>query len=350
MAPGGERLFDIGEIALPAIRKDRDDGLSRILRPGREPQRDIERSARGHAGKDALLPCDRARSIQGGLGGDGKRLVHQAGMEIRGQAGAIDIGDLVHAFDARSIRALGRRQRLVGGLGNHDAQPWVLLLQIACRARDRSARPDGADEDIDIAAGILPDLGARRRVMRLRVRRIGALVCEIGIGIFADDALQDRIDGVLHEEFLVVDQHDLGPVELQQVDLVLADRAAQIELGSIAARCGDRGQPDARIPAGDVDKFVAGLELPRPLRGRDDAERRPVLYAAGRIEELDLGEDTHVEVPVADDVPQLDQRRPADQRRQTLMNVRRGAPLDYRGTGARNGHGALIGNLRDCQS
>src|SRR6185312_17509682 len=65
-----------------------------------------------------------------------------------------------------------RARRIAGD----DANGGVLLLEIAPRAGDGAARPRRRDEMRDAPRGLLPQLGTRRLVMRLRVGVVVKLV------------------------------------------------------------------------------------------------------------------------------------------------------------------------------
>ena len=51
----------------------------------------------------------------------------------------------------------------------------ILFLQVCSHAGDGPSRADSGDEDVDLAARILPDLRSGRRLVRSRIRRIREL-------------------------------------------------------------------------------------------------------------------------------------------------------------------------------
>src|SRR5437660_10187272 len=83
------------------------------------------------------------------------------------------------------------------GAGVDDAR--VLFLQVAAGAGQRAAGADRADEAVDLAAGLLPDLRAGRVVMRLAVVEIVALDGEqdavrLGLAKLRCQASPDTLD------------------------------------------------------------------------------------------------------------------------------------------------------------
>src|SRR5437762_12930612 len=60
------------------------------------------------------------------------------------------------------------------GAGDDDAR--VLFLQIAAGAGERAAGADRADEAVNLAAGLLPDLRSSGLIMRLGVVEIVPLI------------------------------------------------------------------------------------------------------------------------------------------------------------------------------
>src|SRR5205823_7429387 len=81
-----------------------------------------------------------------------------------------DIGiDLVFVEDAGLFVLLEDRSV---GINSPDLYLWIFLFEISADAGGRSASPDADDEVSDPAVGLLPDLGTRLLVVRLRVREV----------------------------------------------------------------------------------------------------------------------------------------------------------------------------------
>ena len=64
------------------------------------------------------------------------------------------------------------------GIGDADHDVVLLFPQVGCDAGNGSARPDGADEAVNSAVSLLPDLGAGGEVVGLPVVQVVPLVCK----------------------------------------------------------------------------------------------------------------------------------------------------------------------------
>ena len=194
------------------------------------------------------------------------------------------------------MRVLGGVDRALR-VGADDQELRVPLLQVAPRARDRAARADGDHDRVELAAGLLPDLRARRLVVRLRVRHVRVLV---GL-VAARDLLGEPVgDGVVALRRVVLDggrgDHDLGAVRAQHRDLLLAHLVGHDEDAAVALeRRGDR-EADAGVAGGRLDDRAARLELPVALGRLDHRHPDPVLDRAAGVEVLELCEQRRLHV------------------------------------------------------
>ena len=150
------------------------------------------------------------------------------------------------------------------------------------------------------------------------ISRIAALVGVIRIRVLTPYPFDDPMDGARLQKDRVVDQHDLGAVLLEQPDLVLADRIAQVEFRAITPRRGDSGEADAGIAAGQVDDQLPRLEQTPFLGVADDAPGCAVLDAAGRVQILDLREQLRLEVLPVCEALKRQQGRVADERSEVV--------------------------------
>ena len=193
-------------------------------------------------------------------------------------------------------------------VGADDQEVRVLLLQVAARAGDRAARADGDHDRVELAAGLLPDLGARRLVVRLRIGHVRVLV---GL-VAARNLLGEPVGhGVVALGRVVLDRgrrdHDLGAVGAQHRDLLLAHLVRHDEDAAVAAGgCGNR-QPDAGVAGGRLDDRPTRLELPLALGGLDHRHPDPVLVRAAGVQVLELREQRRLHV-AADPVESHDGR------------------------------------------
>ena len=193
-----------------------------------------------------------------------------------------------------SASSLGGVDRALG-IDADDLHLGLLLVEPAADARDRPAGADGDDDRVELAAGLLPDLGRGDVVVRLRVRHVRVLV---GLEAAGDLLGEPRRDRVVRLRRVVVDRrrrdHDLGAVRAEHRDLLLAHLVGHDEDAAVAlARRGD-GEPDAGVARGRLDDRAARLELPLALGLLDHREADPVLHRAARVQVLELGEDAGV--------------------------------------------------------
>ena len=201
------------------------------------------------------------------------------------------------------------------GIDADDLHLGLLLVEPAADARDRPAGADGDDDRVELAAGLLPDLGRGDVVVRLRVRHVRVLV---GLEAAGDLLGEPRRDRVVRLRRVVVDRrrrdHDLGAVRAEHRDLLLAHLVGHDEDAAVAlARRGD-GQPDAGVARGRLDDRAARLELPLALGLLDHREADPVLDRAARVQVLELGEDAGV-ARRREPVEPYDRREPTSSRR-----------------------------------
>ena len=187
----------------------------------------------------------------------------------------------------------------------------VLLLQVAAHAGDRSARSRRGDEVRDLPFRLLPQLGARRRVVRVRVRLIVELVRENRVRRLLRDALRHhhvvvrmiRRDGGRRDDHFRTER-------LEQSHLFLRHLVGHREDALVALeRRGDR-EPDTGVAARPFHDRSAGLELSFALRLLDDRHADAVLHRAAGIEELRLA--VHRRANAARDAVEANERRPAD--------------------------------------
>src|SRR5262249_33651226 len=85
------------------------------------------------------------------------------------------LADSLDEVRVHVLLVLGREDRAFG-VGADDQDVRLVLLEVAADAGDRAARPDGDDDRVDLATRLLPDLGARALVVRLRIRHVRVLI------------------------------------------------------------------------------------------------------------------------------------------------------------------------------
>ncbi len=105
--------------------------------------------------------------------------------------------------------------------------------------------------------------------------------------------------------------HHLGAVGPQQGHLLGGDLVRHGENAAVAAASGHDGQSDPGVARGRFDDGAAPPQQAVGLGGLDHGQGRPVLDAAARVEELELGQQLAGQVPA--DAVHPDQRGVADQ-------------------------------------
>lgn len=76
-----------------------------------------------------------------------------------------------------------REHRGGGGLDGDDLNLGVLLLEELAHAGHGAAGADAGDEDVDLAVGVVPDLGAGRGLVNGRVRGVHKLAGDDAVGV-----------------------------------------------------------------------------------------------------------------------------------------------------------------------
>jgi hypothetical protein len=191
----------------------------------------------------------------------------------------------VHAVLAGGVdRALG--------IGADDQHVGPLLLEVASGPRDRPTRADGDHERVDLAAGLLPDLGPGCLVMCVRVAPVRVLVRLVGAGDLFGEPVRDRVVALrrLGRDRVGAD-HDLGAVGAQKRDLLLAHLVGHDEDAAVALERRRDRKADAGIAGGRLDDRAARLQLPAALGLLDQLDADPVLDGAAGAHVLELGED-----------------------------------------------------------
>ncbi len=202
-------------------------------------------------------------------------------------------------------------ERAAHRVGEHDAHaPVAVLLQRARHAAERAARAGGADERVEPAFGLAPDLGAGGRVMRLTVRRVVELVAAHRARNSGGHARRELLvvirigiwDGLHHLHLRA--ERAQQPLLLRRLVVGHHDHAA------IPARVAKVRKPDAGVAGRTLDQRAARRQQPLALERVEDALGRAVLHRAARVQELRLAENLAARL-VAERV-ETNERRVAD--------------------------------------
>ena len=184
----------LAEIAIAGVGDDHHDGLAGT-QATRDVERAVDRGAGGPAREDALAPRELARGEERILVRDFHDLVDDR--EVEGphhevvadpfdpvDAGVADVPlverVVVHAAD----RVGARDEQRPSGLGRP-------LLEVFRRSRDRAAGADAADQRVEHAAGLLPELRTGGQIVGFGVVHVEVLVGVEAAGGLRRDALGD---------------------------------------------------------------------------------------------------------------------------------------------------------------
>ena len=195
-------------------------------------------------------------------------------------------------------------------LHRDDPHCGIALAQIPARAHERAAGAEAGHEVRHPAAGLPPDLRARRLVVRLPVGRIAVLVrIEVlpWVGIALGAAGEDRAVGLERR----VGQHQFRAVGLQDPLALGRGVARQEEPDRIAVGGTQHRVRDSRVAAGRIDDRLARPQIPREGSGPDHVGGGSVLDGSSGIEVLSLSVDA--DGPGLRNAVQPDQRRVSDQ-------------------------------------
>ncbi len=185
--------------------------------------------------------------------------------------------------------ALQARQRVLpaGGLHADDADVGILLLQVTADAADGAARADAGIEAVDPAAGLLPDFGAGRAVVRLHVEFVLVLVgahVASAVGFALHHALNDTAGALCRKQRaqLVLDLDQFRAEKPQQRFLFFRRAFRDRDLDRQVARIGHGGQRDAGVAGGGLDERLVGPQL----QTVQHEKRRAVLDGPERVHPL----------------------------------------------------------------
>jgi hypothetical protein len=168
---------DGGNIAFPGIGQHGDDGFAFELRKFSHAHGDRRSGTAGNSGEDAFFACKTPRELNSFFVGDLLYPVHHAQVEIPGNESRADALNLVRArHHSLTSARLGNDRagdRLHGDGG--DLLPFC-AFDVAADAGERTARADAADENVDAAVGVIPDLRTGGGFVTRGIRRIVELL------------------------------------------------------------------------------------------------------------------------------------------------------------------------------
>ncbi len=256
------------------------------------------------ADEDALLTRQTSRGHERLLVADLHDLVDDVDVHRAGDEVFADALDLVRRDRPRVERSLGIRA--------DDVHRRLALLQVFGHAGDGAAGSHARHEHVDAPLGLLPDLGTRRRVVRLRVARVEVLVRLERAGNLARQPVGHRVVRLRRLALHVRGAyHDLCPVRTQQADLLRRHLVRHHEDHLVAL---DRRHHREAVPGVARGRFDDGPPRPQlsaPLGVLDHRQADPVLDAASWVQLLELGQDGGPDT--GGDLVQADQRGVPDE-------------------------------------
>jgi hypothetical protein len=303
---------DLREVGPAAVGQDDKHGaLGRQLCG--DAERGVQREPARGADQDALLARDPARGGECVTIGDAQPSVDDVPVECRRPE---ILADPLHEIRMHLLARVDRAD----GIGAHDLQSGLALLQVVARSRDRAARPDSGDQDVELLAELFPDLGPGGVVMRLGVGGIGVLVGIERAGRLRGHATRDR---VVRARVLRLDlgraDDDLGAERPQQGDLLARHLVRHHEDAAVAALRRDLGQTDPGIARRRLDDGAARPQKALALGRLDHGQPDAILDRSARVEVLELREQARA-------ATRLHSRQPHDRRAADQVEDRRKLP------------------------
>ena len=231
------------------------------------------------------------------------------------------LADALDQVGADVLGAAGVDRAL--GVGADDDEVGVALAQVAGGAGDRAAGADAGDQVGDLARGLLPDLGAGRLVVGLRVGLVEVLVGLERARDLVGQPVGDAVVGLRRlRRHVGRGEHDVGAVGAQQVDLLPRHLVGHHRDHAVALQPGGDRQAGAGVARGRLDDRAAGHQPAVALGGLDQRDRDAVLDRAARVERLELGDQARAQAGA--DPRQPDERRVADRVEDRVLQNRCG--------------------------
>ena len=302
-----------GIVAVAAVGQQRHDDLPLVFRQFRERDRAPERGARRDPDRDAFLPREELRRLEGGLVRRLDDLVIDLRVQHRRHEAGADALDLVRS--TLSFRKDGRGLRLQ----RDDLDGRIHRFQVLPGPGQRAAGADARDEDIHVAVRIPPDLRAGRFAVHFRVGRVGELPRNERPRDLLRQFLRLR-DRAFHA-LRAFRQHELGAVGLQDVPALHAHGLRHRQDDAVALRRRDGREADSCVAARRLDDDGAFLQQALLLGVLDHRLRDAVLDAPCGIEIFQLGQDGRFQPQLLFNIRELNERRIADQPERSFVNI-----------------------------
>src|SRR5205823_14657607 len=237
-------------------------------------------------------------------GGVGDDVVVHWGVELFGYEAVADPLDAVRSPGA------AREQRALVGLDGVEAHGVIALPQIAAHAGKGAAAALRGDERADDAAGLLPDLGPGRAVVRLDVVGVVELARHPVPGRVAGADLRKALERQVHVALAAGREDEIGAVRAHDLLALVAHTLGHHHRAGITLHRRHECARDAGVAGRALEHAHARLEITAGLGLLEHVQIDPVLEAAARSVplELEVDERTHI----ADDAVEPYERRAPD--------------------------------------
>ena len=160
------------EVSLTRVGEEYDDVFAFVFRATGKDGRRMDCRARGDADEDAFGMGEYSADGKSVYVVDGENFVIDGGVERVGDEACADALELMRS--RLTAREDGRGMRFYAD----DFYVGVPLFEVCARTADGTARADACNEDVYLAVGVLPDLGACGLDMCRGVGRVGELARE----------------------------------------------------------------------------------------------------------------------------------------------------------------------------
>ena len=219
-----------------------------------------------------------------------------------------------------------REHRGGGGLDGDNLNLWVLLLEELAHAGHGAAGANAGDEDVDLAVGVIPDLGAGRGFVDGGVGGVYKLAGDNAVGGLLLQLLGFR-DGALHA-LGSVSEHELCAICLHKLAALDGHGLGHGDDHLVAASRRHRGDTDAGVAARGLDDGVvaAAHELAGLLGLVNHVFGDAVFNGPRGVEVFQLDEHAGLEVLVGLKVDELQERGVADKLIDRRVNLAHGEP------------------------
>ena len=304
-APSLEVEHRRGQVALSGVGEDGHDDLALVFGALGQPARGRDGRTRRDAHQQAVVGCKLAPGFERLFVGDGDDFVVDRGVKRFGDESGANPLDLV-----RSGAAFGQD----GGAGRFDrdnSDVGVLGFQERACARDGSAGSDTRYEDIYLAFGGFPDLGAGGGGMNGGVRGVDELAGDEGVLDFGMQfvGLGDRSLHALRS----VGQHEFGPVGLHEVAALDRHGFGHGDDDAVPGCGGDSRKADSGVARGGLDEHGVVVDNPVGFGPIDHGLGDAILHRPGGVERFDLADDGRLQRVVRFEARKLHQRCVADE-------------------------------------